>query len=61
LNPIEGSVPDPYNRPPGCPFHPRCIRMISGVCDQIIPDVIELNDGRTVRCWLHDPKQGAQA
>jgi peptide/nickel transport system ATP-binding protein len=61
LNPIEGSVPDPYNRPPGCPFHPRCIRLISGVCDQIIPDVIELNDGRTVRCWLHDPKQGALA
>jgi oligopeptide/dipeptide ABC transporter ATP-binding protein len=24
LVPIEGSVPDPLHRPPGCPFHPRC-------------------------------------
>jgi oligopeptide/dipeptide ABC transporter ATP-binding protein len=24
LVPIEGSVPDPQQRPPGCPFHPRC-------------------------------------
>ena len=24
LQPIEGSVPDPYNIPRGCPFHPRC-------------------------------------
>ena len=24
LNPIEGSVPDPFNRPKGCPFHLRC-------------------------------------
>jgi oligopeptide/dipeptide ABC transporter ATP-binding protein len=24
LVPIEGSVPDPQHRPPGCPFHPRC-------------------------------------
>ena len=24
LQPIEGAVPDPYNRPSGCPFHPRC-------------------------------------
>ena len=21
---IAGSIPHPYNRPPGCPFHPRC-------------------------------------
>ena len=21
---ISGSIPHPYNRPPGCPFHPRC-------------------------------------
>ena len=61
LNPIEGSVPDPYNRPAGCPFHPRCVRVISGVCDQTLPPVIQQADGRTVRCWLHESKPGAQA
>ena len=24
LNPISGAVPHPYDRPSGCPFHPRC-------------------------------------
>src|SRR5690606_35142845 len=24
LEVIKGSVPDPYSRVPGCPFHPRC-------------------------------------
>jgi peptide/nickel transport system ATP-binding protein len=61
LNPIEGSVPDPYNRPSGCPFHPRCVRFIDNLCDQTNPPQIELKDGRTVRCWLHDPTKGAQA
>ncbi|MCP4642886.1 MAG: ABC transporter ATP-binding protein, partial [bacterium] len=30
---IEGSVPDPFTQPPGCPFHPRCEHCIKGVCD----------------------------
>jgi peptide/nickel transport system ATP-binding protein len=53
LNPIEGSIPDPYNRPSGCPFHDRCDVMIPGVCDVIHPDLIRMPDGRTVRCVLY--------
>ena len=34
LDTIKGMVPDPYNRPKGCPFHPRCVKRIRGVCDQ---------------------------
>jgi peptide/nickel transport system ATP-binding protein len=34
---IEGSVPDPYSRVNGCPFHPRCPVAIKGVCDTILP------------------------
>src|SRR6185295_15928130 len=30
LETIEGSIPHPYNRPKGCPFHPRCASMIKG-------------------------------
>jgi peptide/nickel transport system ATP-binding protein len=34
---IRGSVPHPYNRPAGCPFHPRCPAFIPGICDQQEP------------------------
>ena len=50
LDPIKGMVPDPYNRPKGCPFHPRCAQRIPGMCDQIHPDLTILPDGRAVRC-----------
>ncbi len=53
LNPIEGTIPDPYNRPPGCPFHDRCDQMMPGKCDVIHPDLITMPDGRTVRCLLY--------
>jgi peptide/nickel transport system ATP-binding protein len=53
LLPIEGSVPDPYNRPSGCPFHPRCSQMIAGVCDVKPLNTTHMPDGRTVRCHLY--------
>ena len=30
LTPIAGSVPHPYDRPSGCPFHPRCPDFMAG-------------------------------
>jgi len=54
LQPIEGGVPDPYNRPSGCPFHPRCDKMIAGTCDTSHPEMRHLADGRSVRC-VHYP------
>ena len=53
LDPIQGGVPDPYNRPSGCPFHPRCSQMIPGKCDQIHPALIDQGNGRAVRCLLY--------
>jgi oligopeptide/dipeptide ABC transporter ATP-binding protein len=53
LEPIEGMVPDPYNRPSGCPFHPRCPSMMPGVCDSLPLTTTEMPDGRTVRCHLY--------
>ncbi len=50
---IKGTVPDPYNLPKGCPFHPRCLRRIKGVCDVQVPEVIEVEPGHTVRCVLY--------
>ena len=50
---IKGTVPDPYNLPMGCPYHPRCLRRIKGVCDVEVPEVIEVEPGHTVRCVLY--------
>ena len=61
LEPIEGMVPDPYNRPTGCPFHPRCTHMIAGVCDVDQPRMVDLPDGRSVRCVLYAEAQGVGA
>ncbi len=56
LDPIKGMVPDPYNRPKGCPFHPRCGQRIPGRCDQVHPELVILPDGRAVRCLLYGEK-----
>jgi peptide/nickel transport system ATP-binding protein len=56
LDPIKGMVPDPYNRPKGCPFHPRCPQRMAGKCDQVHPELTILPDGRAVRCLLYGEK-----
>lgn len=52
---IEGSIPSPFHRPTGCPFHPRCSKMIPGVCNTHVPRLIQVNDIHSVRCVLYDP------
>jgi peptide/nickel transport system ATP-binding protein len=59
LDPIKGAVPDPYNRPPGCAFHPRCAKAMAGRCEVERPELVYLPDGRTVRCLLY-PRAGAK-
>ncbi len=54
LVPIEGSVPDPYSRPPGCPFHTRCPERIAGLCDSVAPRLQPMRGGRAVACHLYD-------
>ena len=51
LNSIRGMVPDPFNRPGGCVFHPRCDEFIPGVCDQKRPSLVEVAPGHSVSCW----------
>jgi peptide/nickel transport system ATP-binding protein len=50
---ITGSVPHPYNRPSGCPFHPRCAAFMSGVCDQREPELQMVDEGHRVSCFLY--------
>ena len=53
LDSIRGMVPDPYNRPRGCPFHPRCDSKIPGLCDRVSPPLVENPNGSAVRCLLY--------
>ena len=49
---IRGSVPDPYNLPKGCPFHPRCAKRTE-VCAREEPPVVNVDADHQVRCVLY--------
>jgi oligopeptide/dipeptide ABC transporter ATP-binding protein len=51
LSTIAGTVPDPRAMPPGCPFAPRCPKVMSR-CAQL-PPLTRTADGRHVACWLY--------
>ncbi|HLH75018.1 MAG TPA: ABC transporter ATP-binding protein [Chloroflexota bacterium] len=53
LNTIRGMVPDPFARPSGCPFHPRCDSVIPGLCNHEDPRPVATGPGRDVRCLLY--------
>ena len=48
---IGGVIPNPFERPTGCHFHPRCKEYEAGICDGIMPELHNLSDGHTVRCY----------
>jgi peptide/nickel transport system ATP-binding protein len=50
---ISGSIPHPFGRPPGCPFHPRCREALAGVCAIAEPVPLALGEGREVSCFLY--------
>ncbi len=52
LDSIRGMVPDPFHRPVGCPFCPRCDEVIEGRCETENPPAYTLSPSRDVRC-LH--------
>ena len=51
---IEGAIPHPFNRPVGCPFHPRCDDAIAGNCDRRTPKPVKTHPNRSVSCFLHN-------
>jgi peptide/nickel transport system ATP-binding protein len=50
---ISGSIPHPYNRPVGCPFHPRCPEFMAGVCDQQESTLQPEGKTQEVSCFLY--------
>ena len=54
LTPIAGAVPHPYDRPTGCPFHPRCAEFMAGRCDRETPVLKPVDDRHAVSCFLYE-------
>ncbi len=50
LKTIPGMVPDPFNVPPGCAFHPRCVHALGGQCDVQMPDIVTISALQAARC-----------
>ena len=53
LKTITGSIPHPYARPKGCPFHPRCPDWIKGTCETAFPATTSAGPGQEVSCFLY--------
>jgi peptide/nickel transport system ATP-binding protein len=51
---IEGALPHPFNRPSGCPYHPRCDSMLPHHCATAVPALHALRPRRAVSCFLHN-------
>ena len=49
---LEGEIPSPANPPSGCVFHPRCPRVIPGVCEVTEPPLLEVSPGHAMRCHI---------
>jgi oligopeptide/dipeptide ABC transporter ATP-binding protein len=55
---INGTVPNPFDMPPGCTFSPRC-NYAREECQNSSPDLVEAVEHRRVRCpfWRENTKR----
>ncbi len=54
---ISGSIPHPFNKPQGCPFHPRCTRFERGKCNVEQPSEFNVGDQQFACCFLYEGNQ----
>ncbi len=50
---LRGEIPDPANRPSGCPFHPRCL-YAKPICQKDVPKLV-LIEGSDHKVACHFP------
>jgi len=50
---IRGALPHPFNRPSGCPFHPRCAEVLEGVCAERVPSLEPVGEHQSASCFLY--------
>ena len=53
LVPIKGMVPTPSDLIVGCPFAPRCPKVMD-ICSKEAPQIKEEEKGHEVSCWLYE-------
>jgi peptide/nickel transport system ATP-binding protein len=49
---ISGSIPHPFARPSGCPFHPRCPDRMD-ICQTDVPAEISVSSDHVTACHLY--------
>ncbi len=49
---ISGALPHPFNRPPGCPFHPRCPDVMER-CSAAVPRLLPVAANQLASCFLY--------
>ena len=57
---LTGDLPNAFERPSGCHFHPRC-PLVMPMCREREPAILQLGSGRSVACHLYDPDVAATA
>ncbi|PTL37536.1 ABC transporter ATP-binding protein [Alkalicoccus saliphilus] len=50
---LSGDVPSPQNPPTGCPFHPRCPKVMPH-CSEVKPQLKEVNRDHRAACLLYE-------
>jgi len=55
-----GEIPSPVNVPSGCSFHSRCSQEL-GICSQIDPEMMEIEENHVVRCHLFNDNSKASS
>lgn len=53
LEPIQGMIPNPFHRPVGCTFHPRCTKAMP-ICKTREPALTQISADHQVRCLLYE-------
>jgi oligopeptide/dipeptide ABC transporter ATP-binding protein len=53
LEPIRGMVPNPFRRPSGCTFNPRCDKAMP-ICQTREPVATQITADHSVRCLLYE-------
>ena len=56
---ISGALPHPFNRPPGCPFHPRCPDVMAR-CSAAVPSLQPVPPNQLASCFLHNDQAEPQ-
>jgi oligopeptide/dipeptide ABC transporter ATP-binding protein len=55
---ITGALPHPFNRPPGCPFHPRCPEVMPR-CSTAFPRLSAVGEQQLASCFRHNDEAEA--